>query len=217
MAGIFGSLGDAISAFGNSAADSAEAQGFTQEANTYNKAASQITGASKTLLQEIPLEKQAGALYGEAAGIERSNAQVENASTKIQEAQEQRQIYMSTSSAKAAAGGNGLATSGDISYILASSGQQGALTKQLTGEQGSINSNAYLAAAKGFEEQKVGTGIAIVNTKVQSQSMKAQATAYQGQAQAALAEGQALQDQSTASAAAGGLDIIGGIASLFGF
>jgi hypothetical protein len=101
------------------------------------------------------------AAYSKAAKIASQNVGYTNESTKIQVAQNQREIYSVIGAQKAEVSGAGFTSSGTAAYLKRSSEAQGGLSSALTSIQGTIT-------AAGFQ---------------------AQAAAYQGQAAAAQAQG----------------------------
>lgn len=99
--------------------------------------------------------------YSKAAKLADQNAQITEESTRIQQSQEQRKLFMVTGQQSAAFAGGNLAPSGSAQDVLRSSLQQSALQHQLIGLQGAVSANSF----------------------------KEQATAYEGQAKAATAAG----------------------------
>ena len=91
-----------------------------------------------------------GSAYGQAATLAEQNAQIAKTSTAIQEAQAGRQIYKTVGAEQAGIAGAGLASSGTAKDLLASSLQQGALTRATIGAQGQIQQNAYQAQAQSY-------------------------------------------------------------------
>jgi hypothetical protein len=81
--------------------------------------------------------------YAEAAMIAQQNAQISAQATKIQEAQEARQIYQTIGTQRSQVAAAGLSESGSAIDLLRSSQSQGALTQALTAEQGAITENSY--------------------------------------------------------------------------
>jgi hypothetical protein len=108
--------------------------------------------------------------YSDAAALANQNAQFTAQSTAIQEAQQERELYLSTGKTTSQVAGAGFALSGSALDILRSSASQGSLQKAVVGEQGMITeagyneqaasytnmANAANAAAKG--ENLAGTG-----------------------------------------------------------
>jgi hypothetical protein len=117
--------GDALGRFGNAAGDLLGAQASTNSAAGFRK----------------------------AAGFATENADLELASARIQQIQQQRQIQKTIGAAQAEIGGAGFTDSGSSLDILASSAQQGALTTALTGVQGQITANGYIQQAQAYNAQ----------------------------------------------------------------
>lgn len=103
---------------------------------------SDLGGAVSNLFGAIGSAKSASS-YTEAATLADQQAQIAAQSTRIQETQQQRQIYQTVSAGEAVAAGNGLTTGGSAGDILRNSAQQGALAKQLTAAQGQITQTGY--------------------------------------------------------------------------
>lgn len=94
---------------------------------------------------------EAGA-YSKAAKIANENAQISEQSTQIQETQQARALYQNLGTQVAAAGANGLSSSGgSAAAIMRSSMAQGALAKQLIGRQGVINENSFKTEAASYQ------------------------------------------------------------------
>lgn len=89
---------------------------------------------------------QANAFSG-AATLAEQNAQLEAASTRIQETQTARQVYQTIGTQEADVAGAGFTESGSALDLLQASQQQGALAKSLVNIQGAITGNAYASAA----------------------------------------------------------------------
>jgi hypothetical protein len=92
-----------------------------------------------------------GEMYRYAAGIARQNEVLEGYATKIKQTQEERQAFKMTGQQIADVAGAGFAESGSAIDLLRSSNQQGALAKQLIGEQGNIQQNTYEEQATAYD------------------------------------------------------------------
>lgn len=92
--------------------------------------------------------------YGTASKIALQNAQLEQESTRIQEAQTSRQVFQTIGAQEAGVGAGGFAEAGSARSLLANSAAQGALQKQVIQVQGAINENAYKAAAAAYTGQQ---------------------------------------------------------------
>lgn len=107
-----------------------------------------FSGVSTFLSDNLKAEgfKVEGQNYDLAASLAHENAQFTEQSTAVKEMQEQRQIYLGLGTTKADVAGAGFTMSGSALDILRSGAQQGALTKQVIGQQG-------LITEAGFNEQ----------------------------------------------------------------
>lgn len=82
--------------------------------------------------------------YDLAAGLARQNKQFTEQSTAVKQIMSDRQIYLGIGSEKAGIAGAGFSTSsGSALDLLRSSASQGALQKQLVGQQGLITEAGY--------------------------------------------------------------------------
>lgn len=81
--------------------------------------------------------------YKRASAIAATNSKIAQSSTAIQETQAQREIYRTMGTQQADIGAAGLATSGSALDIMRDSASQGALTKSLVQNQGTITSLGY--------------------------------------------------------------------------
>lgn len=121
--------------------------------------------------------------YGQAATYAEQNAQISAESTKLQQYQQERQSLQVIGAGQAAAAANGGTGGGSAQDILRGSVAQGALTKQVIGEQGIINETAY----------------------------HEQAAQYTGMQNAAIAAQEAAIAQQKAAKQKSGFDLFGGI------
>lgn len=101
--------------------------------------------------------------YAKAAGFAQQNAEIAKQSEAIQELQAQRKVYQTIGGQQADVAGAGLAASGSALDLLRDSAQQGALTVQLTKQQGAINVAGYEAEAASYSSmasaaKAAGTG-----------------------------------------------------------
>jgi hypothetical protein len=95
-----------------------------------------------------------GKAYAQAATIASQNAALEAESTKIQEAQNTRQTYQVLGAQQAIQGASGFAQTGSARSVYANSAAQSALNRQVIQVQGTIQENAYKAAAEAYTGQK---------------------------------------------------------------
>lgn len=125
---------------------------------------SAIGGAVSSLFSSKGNTAQANS-YTSAAQLEQQNAQLQAASTKIQETQIARSVALSAGTTQADVAGAGFTMSGSALDLMKSSAQQGSLAKSLVNIQGAISENSYaseagtyLAKAKAANEaQTAGT------------------------------------------------------------
>lgn len=81
--------------------------------------------------------------YDLAAALAKQNEQFTEQSTAVKQAMADRQIYMGIGTERADIAGSGFAESGTSLDLLRSSAQQGAMQKQLLGQQGLITEAGY--------------------------------------------------------------------------
>lgn len=98
--------------------------------------------------------------YDKAATIANQNAAITLQSTKIQEAQEQRQLYRVTGQEAAAAGGANLEGGGSMGAVVRNSVQQSGLQHQLIGLQGAVEANSFKQQAAAYQGQANSANIA---------------------------------------------------------
>lgn len=92
--------------------------------------------------------------YDEAATLAHQNEQFTEQSTAVKEMQTQRQIYQGLGTTRADVAGSGFTMSGSGLDILRMGAQEGALTKQVVGQQGLITEAGY------NEQQQAYTNLA---------------------------------------------------------
>jgi hypothetical protein len=92
------------------------------------------------------------AAYNQAADFANQEAEFTKLSTNVQEMQQSRAITMSLGQTTADVAGAGFATSGSALDILRASAQQGAITQQVTQEQGNITEAGYKEEAQQYED-----------------------------------------------------------------
>lgn len=158
----FSGLGGAVNdIFGGIAAKTSadlKAQGLNISASgTRIQAQSQIIGAEGTELSAESLRTKAqgdlaeASNYDLAALLARNNETFTNESTAIQQAQQDRSLFMSMGSARAAAAAGGGTLGGSTADILRDSASQGALAKAVLTQQGLITAMGYEEEAKSFD------------------------------------------------------------------
>src|SRR5258708_15749852 len=92
-----------------------------------------------------------GTEYDLAAALARKNEDYVKESTAIQSMQLDREISGAMGTAKAAAGGSGLAVSGSVVDILADSASQGALAHSVLDKQEAISVAGYEEQAQSYD------------------------------------------------------------------
>lgn len=88
--------------------------------------------------------------YDLAAALATQNEQFTEQSTAVKQTQEQRQIYMGMGTTQADVAGAGFNMSGSALDLMRSGAQQGALTKQIIGQQGLITEASYNEQAQAY-------------------------------------------------------------------
>jgi hypothetical protein len=91
-----------------------------------------------------------GQAYTAAAALARQNEEYTKESTAIQEAQQQRELLMSTGRTTAEIAGGGFSLSGSGLDILRASAAQGSLQKAVIGQQGLITEAGYKEQAQSY-------------------------------------------------------------------
>lgn len=113
---------------------------------------------SKATAKGLRLKAQGARVEGEnydlAATLAKQNEEFTKTSTAIKQVQTDRQIYQGLGTAASDVAGAGFAQSGSAIDIMRSSAQQGALEKQVLGQQGLITEAGYA------EQQKAYTNLA---------------------------------------------------------
>ena len=183
------------------------------------------TGATLQGRQDI-LEEQN---YNLAAKFATENVDITEASTKMQEAAEQRQAFSTIGTQKAGEAGGGLAESGSALDILRSSNEQAAYGKAVLAFQGGVTEAGFSeqaasnymmaqAAKKAYE----ATGITSQEDQQAAIMQQDTAEMYGTEQQEYLAQEQAIRQPSTASTASsivsgvgGALGLVASMATLF--
>ncbi len=124
-------------------------------------------GGAVTALFGAAGSRAAAGSYDEAERIARENAALARQATRIKEMQLSRNIFQTLGEQKAQVSSAGFEESGSALDILRSSASQGALTKAINEEQGTITANAYeeqaaqfAGMAKSARSSAIGQGIA---------------------------------------------------------
>jgi len=109
---------------------------------SYQTALTDVGGAVTDLFGARAARASVGS-YSEAATIAEQSAAFARQATAIKGMQLNRQVYQALGKEQAQVGGAGFAASGTALDLLRSSSEQGALTKAINEEQGTITSNSY--------------------------------------------------------------------------
>lgn len=104
------------------------------------------------------LEGQNYDLAGELAG---QNAEFADASAKIKEAQQQRELTMTIGGQQADVAGAGLAESGSALALMRDSASQGALTHAVLQDQGAINVAGYQEQQQSYQNLSKAAAFAV--------------------------------------------------------
>lgn len=149
--------------------------------------------------------------YELAAKLAGQNADYTVLSTAIQQHQDDRQIYQSLSNTQAQTAGAGLKESGSAVDILSDSASQGALAKQVLGEQGYITEAGYEEQKQSYLNMSSAANVAIEAANTAAQGEQQQAATERQVATADLAAGAA---NAAANTAKGVMGVVQGVASL---
>jgi hypothetical protein len=98
--------------------------------------------------------------YGLAAALAGQNVEFEKVSTNVKEAQADREIFQTTSSAQANEASSGFAEAGSAIDILRDSASQGALQKAVLGQQGLIQEAAYTEQQQSYLNMQTAANMA---------------------------------------------------------
>jgi hypothetical protein len=170
-------------------------------------AAAAETTAQADILAGTGDALEAGA-YGQAATLAELNAQYTKASTAIQVAQGQRQIYQTIGGEKVAAAGSGLAGGGTVADILRNSAQQGALNQAITKSQGQIQVAGYQEQAQSYTAMQ---NAALLSSEEQNLAAQGEQDVAQGYLDTASAYQTAAKGSDVGAIISG----LGAVASLF--
>jgi hypothetical protein len=134
---------------------------FGQAAN-FGSAASDFGGAVSDLFS-YQGDQAAAKMFGQSIGIAQQNQQIEKSSVAIQEAQQQRQMFMGLGTVQANQAGAGGTAGGSAMDVLRASTIQGGLSHAKLAAQGQIQENAYrqqetAAEAEQAQAKAAGTG-----------------------------------------------------------
>lgn len=108
------------------------------------------TGGAVTALFGASGSKAAAGSYDEAQRIAQQNAALAKQATRIKDIQLQRHVFKTLGQQQADVAGAGFASSGSALDLLRSSASEGAMTRAINEEQGTITSNAYEEQAAQF-------------------------------------------------------------------
>lgn len=127
--------------------------------NAAGTAVSDIFAGFGTQFQIQGMEEEKANYYA-AADLATQNEQYTKMSTAIQQAQSDRELYLSLGRTKSEVAGAGFAESGSALDILRSSASQGALQKAAIGEQGLITEAGYQEQAQAYQNMASAIGSA---------------------------------------------------------
>lgn len=99
--------------------------------------------------------------YGLAAGLADLNAQYTENATAIKQMQAERNLTMNLGETRADVAASGFAASGSALDILRDSASQGALQRQVIGEQGLITEAGYKEQAQSYRNMEAAAQVAI--------------------------------------------------------
>ena len=223
-------LGNAASAAGSAVSDqySAEAAGYQAQGAVYQQQGAEAevvamhlaaTGATLQGRQDI-LEEQN---YNLAAKYATENIDVTEASTKMQEAAEQRQAFSTIGTQKAGEAGGGLAESGSALDILASSNRQAAYGKAALGFQGGVTEAGFseqaasnYMMAQAAKKAYLATGITSQEDQQAAIMQQDTAEMYGTEQEEYLAQEQGYKAAATASTASSIISGVGGVIGALG-
>jgi hypothetical protein len=114
-------------------------------------------------IQGLEAEQQE---YEGAAALAEQNVGFTTMSTAIQEAQANRELFLSMGRTQGQVAGAGFAASGSALDILRSSASQGALQTAVLGEQGLITEAGYQEQAQSYAQMANAAGAAIQGEKL---------------------------------------------------
>jgi hypothetical protein len=145
-----GAASDLFAGLGASAQGSLQAQGLQITA-----AGTRISAASTRLSAQGLRTKAQGDLaeagnYDIASTLATANEQYTEQSTRVQEAQTQRQITQTIGGQQAAVGGAGFTSGGSAGDLMRDSASQGALAKGVLAQQGAITEAGFTEQANSF-------------------------------------------------------------------
>jgi hypothetical protein len=149
-----------------------------------------------------------GQMYGTAASLASLNATYTGFSTRLQQVQADRALFMNLGSERAAAAGSGSSGGGSAADILRASASQGALNRAVLGEQG-------LITQAGYQEQAQSYGYMQQAANVGAQAEDVSAAQEQDVAAADQQMAKADKEAGTADYIATGVKAGAGIISLF--
>lgn len=97
---------------------------------------------------------KAGSAYGQAAQIATENEQLTLRSGQIEEQQLGQQTYQTLGAERATTAGAGLTTGGSATDLMAASGTQAAISKQLLANQTQVTAQGFAQQAAAYKGQQ---------------------------------------------------------------
>jgi hypothetical protein len=145
-----GSVSDLFAGFGASASGSLKAQGLQiTAAGTRIRAESTLLSAQSLRTKAQGDLAEAGN-YDLASTLATANEQYTAQSTRVQEAQTQRQITQTIGGQQASVAGAGFTSGGSAGDLMRDSASQGALAKGVLAQQGTITEAGFTEQAQSF-------------------------------------------------------------------
>lgn len=207
------------------AGEAASAQGALQAQGLGITAAGTRISAQSTRLSAAGLRlKATGDLaeatnYDAAAVLAQQNEAFTAQSTRIQQAQSDRNVTLAIGGQQASVAGAGFANSGSAADIMRDSAQQGALARGVLGQQGAITEAGYEEQAKSFQTMATAgraTAAGEMDIANQTDTIAGQQDQIAGQQDAlAVATKQAADNAASNDDIMAGIKSVAAVASLF--
>lgn len=201
-------IGQAFNLVGGAVSDLFAASGYKSKAQGHMLASQgHLLGARANRMRREGQEMEAD-LYDESALFTRQNERIARNSTEIKLLQEDRKIMRTMGGQAADVAASGFASSGSALDILRASAAEGALTKQVLGQQGLIEETALEHQAESYDVMARASRLSGEMSELAAQKEE---LAAQGEVVAANAANKA----ATGSKITAGLKIAGAVFSLF--
>jgi hypothetical protein len=199
---IGGAVSDLFAGFGASAKGALDASGLRITAQGTRISAASTRISADSLRTQASGNLAEASSYDQASALATANEQYTEQSTRVQEAQQARQVTQTIGGQQASVAGAGFASSGSALDIMRDSASQGALARGVLGQQGAITEAGYTEQANSYTTL-ANAGRA---TAASEMDMATQTDAVAGQQdQLAASQDQlAVQTQQAANKAASG-------------